>query len=120
MAATGHGVPACRCVLDYGGARGTAEYGRRSRGQDDAPIILRWPLQLAKDAIATALGNPDAGEKEVEAVVSIFGHHDTLRTTMDRAERHAEAARAALASLPASLERDILFDVPEFCTQRAY
>ena len=53
-------------------------------------------------------------------MVAIFNRYGTLAETMAKAERHAEAARLALADLPASTERDILFDVPEFCTQRAY
>ncbi len=112
-------------VLDYGGARGSL--GKNTgddlrEGKMTLPVILALAAGTAeeKSVIAAALGNPEAGEADLEAVVAIFNRHGTLAKTMSKAERHADAARAALAELPASLERDILFDVPEFCTQRAY
>jgi octaprenyl-diphosphate synthase len=112
-------------VLDYGGARGSL--GKNTgddlrEGKMTLPVILALASGTAEEkaAIASALGNPEAGDTEVEAVLAIFNRYGTLAKTMAKAERHADAARAALDGLPASLERDILFDVPEFCTQRAY
>ena len=112
-------------VLDYGGARGAL--GKNTgddlrEGKMTLPVILA--LQAATPAerqvIASALGNPQSGESELADVLAIFGRHNTLAQSMAKAERHAQAARAALENVPASHQHDILFGVPEFCTARAY
>lgn len=112
-------------VLDYGGARGSLgkNVGDDLReGKMTLPIILalETATKAERDVIAAALGNSDSGDDQLADVVAILAHYDTLGRTMALAERHAEAARLALADIPASPERDILFTVPEFCTSRAY
>lgn len=112
-------------VLDYGGARGAL--GKNTgddlrEGKMTLPIILALQHATAAErrTIETALGNANSGDAELAEIGAILTNYGTLRDTMAKAERHAEAARAALADIPASLERDILFGVPEFCTARAY
>ncbi|WMT91347.1 polyprenyl synthetase family protein [Pelagibacterium sp. H642] len=112
-------------VLDYGGARGAL--GKNTgddlrEGKMTLPIILALQHATAAErrTIETALGNANSGDAELAEIGAILTSYGTLRDTMAKAERHAEAARAALADIPASLERDILFGVPEFCTARAY
>jgi len=112
-------------VLDYGGARGAL--GKNTgddlrEGKMTLPIVLALQHATAAErrTIESALGNPNSGEDELEAIAAILTRYGTLRETMARAERHAEAARHALAAVPATLERDILHGVPEFCTARAY
>ncbi len=112
-------------VLDYGGARGSLG---KNTGDDLREGKMTLPVILALAAgtdperatIADALGNPEAGDADVEAIVAIFTRHGALRDAMARAERHAQAAREALTGVPPSMARDILFDVPEFCVSRAY
>ncbi|WP_404405857.1 polyprenyl synthetase family protein [Pelagibacterium halotolerans] len=112
-------------VLDYGGAKGAL--GKNTgddlrEGKMTLPIILA--LQTAspeeRRIIEVALGNADGGDVEFEAVLAILNRYGALAQTMAKAERHANAARAALADIAPSEVRDILFDVPEFCTARAY
>lgn len=112
-------------VLDYGGARGAL--GKNTgddlrEGKMTLPIILALQSATAAErrTIESALGNPGSGDAELAEIGGILTQYGTLRDTMAKAERHAEAARTALADIPASLERDILFGVPEFCTARAY
>ncbi|RDE10585.1 polyprenyl synthetase family protein [Pelagibacterium lacus] len=112
-------------VLDYGGAGGAL--GKNTgddlrEGKMTLPIILalRDSSPAERDIIRSALGNPASGAAELAGITAILTRHDTLRRTMAKAEAHAEAARAALLAVPASPGRDILFDVPEFCTARAY
>jgi octaprenyl-diphosphate synthase len=112
-------------VLDYGGARGAL--GKNTgddlrEGKMTLPIVLALGHATAAEqrTIESALGNPESGEAELAAVSAILTRYGTLRDTMAKAERHADAARAALAGVPPSHERDILFGVPEFCTARAY
>ncbi|SDG39509.1 octaprenyl-diphosphate synthase [Pelagibacterium luteolum] len=112
-------------VLDYGGARGAL--GKNTgddlrEGKMTLPVILAIAActDAERKTIQSALGNPDSGEDDLAAVLAIFARYGTLSETMAKAERHAEAARRALAEIPPSIERDILFSVPEFCTARAY
>ncbi|AEQ50589.1 polyprenyl synthetase family protein [Pelagibacterium halotolerans] len=112
-------------VLDYGGAQGALG---KNTGDDLREGKMTLPVILALQAgtegerktIERALGNPASGESQLADILAIFARYDCLSQTMAKAERHAEAARAALAKIPPSLERDILFSVPEFCTSRAY
>lgn len=112
-------------VLDYGGARGAL--GKNTgddlrEGKMTLPIILalRHATASERRTVESALGNPNSGDAELAEVGAILTRYGALRDTMAKAERHAQAARAALSDIPASVERDILFGVPEFCTARAY
>ncbi|MEQ8446073.1 MAG: polyprenyl synthetase family protein [Pelagibacterium sp.] len=112
-------------VLDYGGAQGAL--GKNTgddlrEGKMTLPIILalRACTAAEHEIIEKALGNPDSGETELADVLTVLARYDTLAQTMAKAERHAETARSALAHIPETVERDILFGVPEFCTSRAY
>ncbi|MCD7059286.1 polyprenyl synthetase family protein [Pelagibacterium xiamenense] len=112
-------------VLDYGGAKGAL--GKNTgddlrEGKMTLPVILAIEAATSEErrVIESALGRTEAGEAELEAVLVILNRYGTLAQTMAKAERHAEAARAALAGIPPSKCHDILYDVPEFCTARAY
>jgi len=112
-------------VLDYGGAGGVL--GKNTgddlrEGKMTLPVILALESATGDErkTIEAVLGKPDAGQDAFEAVLAILNRYGTLKQTMAKAEHHAEAARAALSDIVPSLERDILFDVPEFCTSRAY
>lgn len=112
-------------VLDYGGARGAL--GKNTgddlrEGKMTLPIILALAAASPEErkVIEASLGNPASGDAELEAVLAILSSHATLEATMAKAERHAAAARTALAAFPPSRFRDILLDVPEFCVARAY
>lgn len=112
-------------VLDYGGAKGTL--GKNTgddlrEGKMTLPVILALESATAEErgTIQSALGNPGAGESGFQAVLAILNRYGTLAQTMTRAERHATAARAALAEIAPSGHRDIFYHVPEFCTARAY
>jgi len=112
-------------VLDYGGVNGAL--GKNTgddlrEGKMTLPVILALGGATAeeRDTLAAALGNRDADRAVLDAVLAIFTRHDTLARTMAEAERHAQAARDALDTLPPSPIRDILYAVPEFCVSRAY
>jgi octaprenyl-diphosphate synthase len=112
-------------VLDYGGAQGAL--GKNTgddlrEGKMTLPIILALQACTAteREAIGKALGNAESGEAELAEILAILARYGALAQAMAKAEHHAEAARAALAHIPPSLERDILFGVPEFCTSRAW
>ena len=112
-------------VLDYGGAQGSL--GKNTgddlrEGKMTLPVILALQscTEAEREIIASALGKTESDETVLAKILEIFNRYGTLARTMEKAEGHAQAARDALADIANSHERDILFGVPEFCTQRAY
>jgi octaprenyl-diphosphate synthase len=112
-------------VLDYGGAKGSL--GKNTgddlrEGKMTLPVILALAAGSTadRDAIASALGNAEAGDADLARILAIFKQHQTLEQTLSKAEQHAEAARQALAGVPAGRWRDLLLEVPDFCVARAY
>ena len=112
-------------VLDYGGEAG--RIGKNTgddlrEGKMTLPVILALEDASAEDreVIVAALGNSAAGPGELDRVRAIFARYDTLGRTLVEAQRHAAAARAALAPLPRSEMRELLGDVADFTVARAY
>jgi len=112
-------------VLDYRGESGTL--GKNTgddlrEGKMTLPVILA--LQQATPAehetLRSALGNVQAGRKELEAVLAIFSRYDTLGRTIARAEHHVRRAIEALKALPQTDMKAILAEVAEFTASRAY
>lgn len=111
-------------ALDYGGESGALgkNVGDDLReGKMTLPVILA--LEKASDSeraiIAAALGNPQATDLEVHQVVAIFNRYETLKRTLDKARDHAQAAIAALDTLPDSEMKAILADVVHHSVSRA-
>jgi len=111
-------------ALDYGGQSGALgkNVGDDLReGKMTLPVILALAdgNEAERAIIAGALGKADASELEVNQVVAIFNRHDTLGRTLEKAHAHAEAAVAALASLPDNEMKTLLADVVMHSVSRA-
>lgn len=112
-------------VLDY---RGDARNLGKNVGDDlregkmTLPVILalKTATEAERELLAKTLGNTDAGEAELEAVLAIFGRTDTLGRTVERARAHAAKAIAALSPLPQSEMKALLGEIAEFTVSRAY
>ncbi len=112
-------------ALDYGGADGSL--GKNTgddlrEGKMTLPVILALSVAsgIERQAVLDALGHAESGQTELAKVREIIDRHGTLKTTIERAEAHAEAAKAALAALPPTELRDLLADVADFCVSRVY
>jgi octaprenyl-diphosphate synthase len=121
----GNGFQLVDDALDYGGQAGTL--GKNTgddlrEGKMTLPVILALTdgSEAERATIAAALGDPDATQDQVTAVVAIMERHNTLARTLEQAHDHARAAQRALEVLPASEMRTLLSDVVEFSVLRAY
>ncbi|MBU1307626.1 MAG: polyprenyl synthetase family protein [Alphaproteobacteria bacterium] len=121
----GNGFQLVDDALDYGGQAGTL--GKNTgddlrEGKMTLPVILALTdgSEAERATIAAALGDPDATQDQVTAVVAIMERHNTLARTLEQAHDHARAAQRALEALPASEMRTLLSDVVEFSVLRAY
>lgn len=121
----GNGFQLVDDALDYGGQAGTL--GKNTgddlrEGKMTLPVILALTdgSEAERATIAAALGDPDATQDQVTAVVAIMERHNTLARTLEQAHGHARTAQRALEALPASEMRTLLSDVVEFSVLRAY
>lgn len=112
-------------VLDYRGEAGTL--GKNTgddlrEGKMTLPIITVLPIASAseREAIVSALGKPETGRAELDAVIAILDRHGALDGTIEQASTHARRAREALKPLPPSEMKSLLGDVAEFTVMRAY
>ena len=111
-------------ALDYGGQSGTLgkNVGDDLReGKMTLPVILALAdaTEAERGVIAAALGKADASRLEVDQVVAIFKRYQTLERTLEKANRHADAAIAALADVPDGDMKDILAAVVKHSVGRA-
>ena len=112
-------------VLDY---RGEAGAMGKNTGDDLREGKMTLPVILAlaaanpaeREIITASLGKPDASEAALAQVVAIMNRHGALSRSVDQAQAHVDAARAALEGLPAGEMRTILSDIAEFYVSRAY
>ncbi len=112
-------------VLDYRGQSGTLG---KNVGDDLREGKMTLPVIMAlaecnpaeREIITASLGKPEATDAALSQVVTIFNRYKTLERTLEKAQGHVSAARAALETLPASRMRTLLSDIAEFYVARAY
>ncbi len=112
-------------VLDYGGAGGVL--GKNTgddlrEGKMTLPIIVALKSATGDERalIAEALGDDTVDAHRFAIILDIVKRHGGLNYTLEHAHKHAQAARTALDSLPASELRDILANMGDYCVGRAY
>jgi octaprenyl-diphosphate synthase len=112
-------------VLDYRGEAGTMG---KNAGDDLREGKMTLPVILAlgeanpaeREILVSSLGRADANDTVLQQVVAILNRHRTLTRTIEKAEQHVTAARAAIAPLPESEMKSLLNDIAEFYLRRAY
>jgi octaprenyl-diphosphate synthase len=112
-------------VLDYRGEPGAM--GKNAgddlrEGKMTLPVILAFAQAnpAEREILASSLGRADANDTVLQQVVGIMNRHGTLTAALGEAEARAEAARAALAALPASEMKALLIELADFYVNRAY
>jgi octaprenyl-diphosphate synthase len=112
-------------ALDYSGRQ--ALMGK-SVGDDfrEAKMTLPIILALARaDEEARAfwqrvIETGNQTEADLHHAISLVEQTGSIQETMRRARGYADAAKAALATLPASNIHNALADIADFCVERAY
>jgi octaprenyl-diphosphate synthase len=111
-------------ALDYGGS--TALLGKNV-GDDFREGKVTLPLVLAfrrgSDADRTfwrsAIVEGRNGDEELAHAMSLLRKYDAIADTVARARLYTDMARDALAPMKASVHKDALIEVLEFCVSRA-
>ena len=112
-------------ALDYSGRQ--ALMGK-SVGDDfrEAKMTLPIILSVARaDETARAfwqrvIETGNQTEADLHHAISLVEQTGSIQETMRRARAYADAAKAALASLPSSDIHNALADIADFCVERAY
>lgn len=91
-------------------------------GKITLPVILAYGAgdDAERGFWHRVLGDLEQEDGDLERAVRIIHRHGAIETTLERAHDHAEQAKQALASSPASPVRDALAAVADFCVSRAY
>ena len=69
-----------------------------------------WERAMAREQNANDLAQANA----------YLHHHQALKKTIERAREQSESAKQVLAPLPATLAREAMFELADFCIARAY
>lgn len=111
-------------ALDYGGLSATMG---KNAGDDFREGKVTLPVVFAREAgdesertfWRRAMGG-ERSEDDFHRAVALLRRHDAIAQTLAAARAHAEAARAALAGLPANAYRDAMAELADFVVERAY
>ena len=90
-----------------------------AEGKPTLPVI--YALQSAAPAQAAALRRAirSGGLESLDAIVAALRDSGAIERTRERARRHAAAAHAALAALPASPWREALATLADYAVERS-
>jgi octaprenyl-diphosphate synthase len=112
-------------ALDYGAE--DAAFGKTvgddfADGKVTLPVVLAY---AAGDAAEQAFWERviDDGEQrdgDLLRALELLRRHDAIAATIGRAEECGAAARRALERFPASVEREAMLELVDFCIERAY
>jgi geranylgeranyl diphosphate synthase type I len=73
-----------------------------------------------REVLDEGFGNPDATDKQIDAVLDVFEETGAIDHAQDLVEDHTEAALDALANLPESQARDRLAEVARWAASREH
>jgi octaprenyl-diphosphate synthase len=111
-------------ALDYGGMATTMG---KNVGDDFREGKVTLPVVFARDAgdeseraFWRRVMGGDRSDDDFHRALALLKRHDAITRTIAAARAHAEAAKAALADLPANAYRDTLCDVADFVVERAH
>ena len=66
------------------------------------------------------VGKLEQKPDDLNHAISLLTTHQTITQTIDMAQSYCEKARKELQKFPESPARDALFDLVDFCANRAY
>jgi octaprenyl-diphosphate synthase len=111
-------------ALDYGGL--SAAMGKTT-GDDFREGKVTLPVIFARDSgddgerafWRRAVGG-ERTDDDFHRAVALVKRHNAIGRTLETARAHADAANAALMSLPANAYREALAELPDFVIERGY
>lgn len=110
-------------ALDYGGT--ASDLGKNvgddfREGKITMPLLFSYSRGSADERAfwkkSIELGNND--DQALQQAIELLTRHGAIAYTVDRARHFGDAARAALAPLAPSPQKDALNDVVDFCISR--
>jgi octaprenyl-diphosphate synthase len=112
-------------ALDYGGT--SASLGKRvgddfREGKVTLPVILAFAAGNPSERAfwRRAIEGGETGDAELAQAVALLNRHGAIAATLERARRHGETAKAALAELAPSPFTTALAEVVDFTIARTH
>jgi octaprenyl-diphosphate synthase len=112
-------------ALDYAGAAG--EMGKAvgddfKEGKITLPVVLAFERGTGEERKfwSRTLEAGEQTDADLPAAMRLLERYDAIASTIDRAKRFGETARAALAGLPINPYTVALDGIVDFCIARAY